>query len=114
MRATLVELSSFQKYRADYLTDDEYRLLQEEMLANPEMGDLIKGTGGLRTLRFADKRRNKGKRGGLRVIYYYWVGGTQFWMFTLYDKDEMSDLSSAERKAFAEMLQGETAQRSAR
>jgi hypothetical protein len=78
MRATFVELSSFQKYRADYLTDDEYRLLQEEMLANPEMGDLIKGTGGLRKLRFADKRGNKGKRGGLRVIYYYWVGGTQF------------------------------------
>jgi len=82
--------------------------------AKPDAGDLIQGTGGLRKLRFADKRRNKGKRGGLRVIYYYWGGGLQFWMFTLYDKDEMSDLTSDERKILARMLDAEIAQRSAR
>lgn len=114
MRAIFVELSPFQKYRSDYLTDDEYRLLQEGMLANPDAGDVIKGAGGLRKLRVADKRRNKGKRGGLRVIYYYWVEGTQFWLFTLYDKDEMADLSSAERKALAELLAEEIAQRGAK
>jgi|ERR1700679_853015 hypothetical protein len=103
MRAIFVELAPFRKYRSDYLTDDEYRLLQEEMLAKPDAGDLIQGTGGLRKLRFADKRRNKGKRGGL-----------QFWMFTLYDKDEMSDLTSDERKILARMLDAEIAQRSAR
>jgi len=48
------------------------------------------------------------------VIYYYWVGGPQFWMFTLYDKDEMSDLTSDERKELARMLEVEIAQRSAR
>ena len=35
-----------------------------------------------------DKRRGKGKRGGLRVIYFYWVRGLEFWLFTLYDKNE--------------------------
>ncbi|MEW6344953.1 MAG: toxin [Paraburkholderia sp.] len=114
MRAIFVELAPLRKYRSHYLSDDEYRFLQEQMLAKPDGGDLIKGTGGLRKLRFADKRRNKGKRSGLRVIYYYWVGGPQFWMFTLYDKDEMSDLTSDERKELARMLEVEIAQRSAR
>ncbi|WP_258187890.1 hypothetical protein [Trinickia symbiotica] len=65
---------------------------------------MIKGTGGLHKLRFGDKRRGKGKRGGLRVIYYYWVKGPEFWFFTLYGKDEMDDLSKAGREAFSELL----------
>jgi hypothetical protein len=65
-------------------------------------------------LRFGDKRRNKGKRGGLRVIYYYWIKGTQFWMFSVYDKDEMSDLSADERRAYAEILASEIRIRSTR
>ncbi|WP_244100195.1 hypothetical protein [Burkholderia anthina] len=73
---------------------------------------MIKGAGGLRKLRFADKRRQKGKRGDLPVIYYYWVSGYQFWLFTLYDKDEMADLSSDERKAFAKLLEREVTIRS--
>jgi hypothetical protein len=56
----------------------------------PEAGDLIPGTGGLRKLRVADPRRGKGR---LRVIYYRWDSGTQFWLFTVYDKDEMADLT---------------------
>jgi hypothetical protein len=114
MQATFVELPTFEKYRSGYLSDDEYRLLQEEMLRNPEAGDVIKGTGGLRKLRFGDKRRGKGKRGGLRVIYYYWITGTQFWMFSVYDKDEMADLTAKERSAFAEMLANEIRIRSTR
>lgn len=62
-------------------------------MLNPEAGPLISGTGGLRKLRFADEQRGKGKRGGLRVIYYWWEAGLQFWLFTIYDKDESSDLS---------------------
>ncbi|BBU68849.1 MAG: hypothetical protein KAZ37_02260 [Rhodocyclaceae bacterium] len=60
-------------------------------MATPEAGDVIEGTGGLRKLRYADATRGKGKRGGLRVIYYWWVSGAQFWLFTLYNKDEMVD-----------------------
>ena len=54
-----------------------------------------------------DPRRGKGKRGGLRVIYYWWDGGLQFWLFTLYDKDEMDDLSPDEKKALKSMLKME-------
>jgi hypothetical protein len=107
MKALFVELPAFAKYRADYLDDDGFRGLQEAMLKNPEAGDVIEGTGGLRKLRHGDPRRGKGKRGGLRVIYYWWDGGRQFWLFTLYDKDELSDLNADEKKVLKKMLKAE-------
>ena len=107
MKALFVELPAFAKYRADYLDDEGFRGLQQSMLKNPEAGDVIEGTGGLRKLRHGDPRRGKGKRGGLRVIYYWWDGGPQFWLFTLYDKDEMADLTPAECKALKHLLKTE-------
>lgn len=83
-------------------------------MLNPEAGALIPGTGGLRKLRFADERRGKGKRGGLRIIYYWWYTGSQFWLFTVYDKDEMSDLTVPQRKALKEMIKKELEARSKR
>jgi len=80
-------------------------------MKNPEAGDVIEGTGGLRKLRYGDKRRGKGKRGGLRVIYYWWDGGAQFWLFTLYGKDEMDDLNAKEKRAFRDGLKAELEQR---
>lgn len=107
MKAVFVELPAFTRYRADYLGDEGFRGLQEVMMKNPKAGDVIKGTGGLRKLRYSDPRRGKGKRGGLRVIYYWWDGGLQFWLFTLYDKNEMADLSPDEKKALKGILQVE-------
>ena len=77
------------------------------MLKYPEVGNVIEGTGGLRKLRHGDPRRGKGKSGGLRLIYYWWDGGKQFWLFTLYDKDEMEDLSADEKKTLKKMLKAE-------
>ena len=107
MKALFVELPAFAKYRADYLDDEGFRGLQQSLLKNPEAGDVIEGTGGLRKLRHSDQRRGKGKRGGLRVIYYWWDGGRQFWLFTLYDKDEMENLSADEKKVLKGMLKAE-------
>ena len=107
MKATFVELPAFFRHRASYLDDEAFRGLQEAMMMNPEAGDMIEGTGGLRKLRHGDSRRGKGKRGGLRVIYYWWDGHAQFWLFTLYDKDEATDLSPAEKKALKSMLKAE-------
>lgn len=107
MHATFIELPPFVRYRSDYLDDQSYRALQNELMKYPEAGDVIPGTGGLRKLRYTDRNRGKGKRGGLRVIYYWLVAADQFWMFTLYDKDEASDLSSVERKALSAMLKRE-------
>ncbi len=107
MKAVFVELPAFERHRADYLTDDSLRELQNLLMQHPEAGDPMPDTGGLRKLRFADARRGKGKRGGLRVIYYWWVVGLQFWLFTLYDKDEMADLTPQQRKALKAMIKME-------
>ena len=107
MNATFVELPPFEKVRASYLDDDAYLALQNGLMANSQAGDVIEDTGGLRKLRQPDPRRGKGKRGGLRVIYYLWLGGGQFWLFTVYDKDEMADLSPQQRKALKAMIKAE-------
>lgn len=92
-----VELPAFARLRADYLDDEAYRSLQSVLLACPTTGSVIEGTGGLRKARFGDARRGKGKRGGLRVIYHWWQAGQQIWLFTLYDKDEATDLTASQR-----------------
>jgi mRNA-degrading endonuclease RelE of RelBE toxin-antitoxin system len=107
MKAVFIELPAFERRRADYLDDDAFRRLAQLLMKHPEAGDPIPDTGGLRKLRFADARRGKGKRGGLRVIYYWWDAGFQFWLFTLYDKDEMADLTPQQRKALKAMIKAE-------
>ena len=107
VKAVFVELPPFEHYRAEYLDDDGFQRLQRLLMLNPEAGPLIPGTGGLRKLRFGDERRGKGKRGGLRVIYYWWDAGLQFWLFTIYDKDEMADLSKSQREMLKQMIKKE-------
>lgn len=95
MKALFVELPPFERHRESYLDDVGYRALQAMLMTEPESGDVMEGTGGLRKTRVPDPRRGKGKRGGLRVIYYWWSEGRQFWLFTLYGKDEVTDLTAA-------------------
>jgi len=107
VKAVFVELPAFERYRADYLDDAALAALQQALMKNPEAGEVMEGTGGLRKTRFADARRGKGKRGGLRVIYYWWSAGMQFWLYTLYGKGEMADLTPKQRKALKTMLKME-------
>lgn len=94
-----VETPSFTRHVADYLDDDAYSLLQNALVENPDCGDLMPGTGGFRKMRWADPRRGKGRRGGLRVIYYHFESYQQIWLMMAYDKNEMNDLSSDEKRA---------------
>ena len=112
MRALFVELPAFERRRQLFLDDRQFADLQQQLLANPESGDLIEGTGGLRKARFVDARRQKGKRGGLRVVYFWWAAGCQFWLFTVYDKDEADDLTPSERRALRNMVKHELEARS--
>jgi hypothetical protein len=61
----------------------------------------------LRTLAEGSVAQFLGKRGGLRVIYYYWNGGPEFWLFTLYGKNEITDLSPKQRAELKERMKGE-------
>jgi hypothetical protein len=108
-----LEAPAFTRYVSGYLTDDEYRELQNRLAAAPEHGDVIPGTGGFRKLRWTDPRRGKGRRGGLRVIYYYFPGERQIWLITLYDKDEASDLTPKERQALKSAIESEIRARQA-
>jgi hypothetical protein len=65
---TFVETKLFTDLVSDYFTDDEYAVLQNAIVANPEAGDVIRGSGGVRKLRWGVAGR--GKRGGVRIIYY--------------------------------------------
>ena len=112
MDALFVELPPFERYRTEYLDDEAFRALQLLLLRNPEAGDVIQGTGGLRKMRFADERRQKGKRGGIRIIYYWWTGHAQFWLFTLYGKDVQDDLNTTQKKALKRLLDAELQARS--
>jgi hypothetical protein len=67
MKAVFIELPAFERHRRGYLDDEAFSRLQQTLMGNPETGEVIEGTGGLRKMRFADARRAKGKRGGLRV-----------------------------------------------
>ncbi|AIK17535.1 type II toxin-antitoxin system RelE/ParE family toxin [Glaesserella parasuis] len=104
MNVAFVELPPFEEYRKKYLDDDSFRLLQNELLKFPDKGELIQGTGGLRKLRIVDIIRQKGKRGGARVIYYYYVRGKQVWLFHAYNKNQQDDLSNEERVVLANTL----------
>lgn len=107
MKAVFLELPPFERYRAQYLDDEAFRTFQAGLLRNPEAGDVIPGAGGLRKVRFVDERRQKGKRGGIRVIYYWWLEGAQFWLFTLYGKGVQDDLDEAQKKVLRRLLKAE-------
>src|SRR4030067_1967203 len=104
MKATFIELPPFERHRQSYLNDESFREFTQVLKKNPEAGDVIEGTGGLRKVRYADEKRGKGKRGGLRVIYYWWLSGKQFWLFTVYKKEEMNDLTAVRHKNPKEIL----------
>jgi hypothetical protein len=108
-----IEGPAFTRHVPDYLADDEYRALQSELAREPEKGDLMPGTGGFRKLRWADPRRGKGRRGGLRVIYYHFVSSQQVWLMTLYDKDEAADLTPREKKTLKAAIEAELQARQA-
>jgi hypothetical protein len=102
-----IEAPAFTRHVSEYMADDEYRELQDQLARNPELGNLMPGTGGFRKLRWADERRGKGRRGGLRIIYYYFSADQQIWLMTLYSKDEASDLTPNERKALKSAIEAE-------
>jgi hypothetical protein len=98
-----IETSIFTKKHPQYLSDDEYRELQNFLINKPNAGDLIQGTGGLRKLRWS--LGNKGKQGGVRIIYYWQLAKEQIYFMTLYSKNEKVDLSPQDKKIIKQMLE---------
>src|SRR6266498_2213125 len=97
-----IETSNFTKLIYTYLTDDEYLGLQGFLLKYPEAGDVVPGSGGVRKLRWAIS--GKGKRGGVRVIYYFKKQDDEIWMLTLYSKSQTENIPSHILKRIAEEI----------
>lgn len=72
------------------------------------------GTGWFRKVRWADARRGKGRRGGLRIIYYHFKSHDQIWLMTLYDKNEASELTAKDKKALRASIENELETRATR
>jgi len=98
-----IESKLFEKLRTKYLDDESYRALQNFLIEQPLCGDVIQGTGGLRKLRWS--ANGKGKRGGLRTIYLYITEKSHIHFLTLYTKNEVSDLTSDEKKILKRIVE---------
>ena len=85
-----IETSVFTKLITTMLSDNDYRLLQDDIAKNPQTGDLIPGGGGIRKLRFA--LPGKGKRGGARLIYYWQTSNNKIYMLLAYAKANKENL----------------------
>ena len=89
-----IETPTFTRQILALLPDDDYRGLQSELMENPERGDIIKGGGGVRKVRYA--AMGHGKRGGIRVIYYWLRDDGQIYMLLAYPKSEKDNLTDKE------------------
>ena len=97
-----IETSVFTKLIYTYLTDDEYVGLQGFMLKYPEAGNLVPGSGGVRKLRWAIT--GKGKRGGVRVIYYFKKQDNEIWLLTIYSKSQVENIPAHILRQIAEEI----------
>lgn len=109
-----IEAPAFTLLLPSYLSDDQYRGLQEALLSNPDAGAVMPHTGGFRKMRWPDPRRGKGTRGGLRVIYYHFSEDAQIWFMTLYGKDELKDLTPTQKRTLKAAINAERQARLAR
>lgn len=101
----IVETSVFTRQVLSLLEEEEYRRLQTVLVAHPEIGKIIPGSGGLRKLRWGAQGR--GKRGGVRIIYYWVVRQDRILMLLIYGKNEQDDLTADQLKVLRKIVEEE-------
>lgn len=99
----IIETPIFTKLINELMSDDEYRALQEALIMRPELGVVIKNSGGLRKLRWS--LQGRGKSGGVRVIYYWMNADEQLYMLLAYAKNEQENLTNAQLSALRAIVQ---------
>ena len=100
-----VETPIFTRQVQDLLSEDLYRELQEDLRKHPDAGSKIRGSGGLRKLRWGIE--GQGKSGGVRIIYYWVVTQDRIFMVYMYPKSKQDDLSSEQLKALKKTVEKE-------
>lgn len=102
MRYEFIESSLFASMVYDYLSEDDYRAFQQFLMEHPAAGDVVKGSGGVRKVRWA--RAGSGKSGGVRVCYYIRNRAGQLLLLVIYAKSVRASLSGAVLKQLKELL----------
>lgn len=97
------ETSVFTRQIEELISPEAYREFQQELIFNPTAGDVIKGGGGLRKIRWKSTRG--GKRGGIRIIYYWQKSEEEIYLLLAYGKNEKDDLSSRELKILRTLME---------
>ena len=100
---TFVESPLFTKQVHDYLTDTEYGGFQEYLAANSDMGDVVRGSGGVRKIRWS--RRGTGKSGGVRVLYFARTEAGQIWLLLIYAKSAVDSIPGHILKTLKEEME---------
>lgn len=101
----IVETTVFMRQVQKLLSDEEYRQLQTALIVRPDMGAIIRGSGGLRKVRW--RLRGQGKRGGIRVIYFWAVEQDRLLMLLMYPKNVKGDLTPAQLKMLRQAVEAE-------
>lgn len=101
----IVETSIFTRRVRELLRDEDYRLLQLYLAAQPDAGMIIKGSGGLRKVRWS--LGATGKRGGVRLIYYWSKSQDRLLMLLVYPKSQRDDLTRAQLNVLRQVVEGE-------
>ena len=99
----IIETPIFTKAIQSLMSDDDYRQLQSTLVIRPDMGDIIRGSGGLRKLRW--RLPGRGKRGGVRVIYYWAMSREEIWMLLAYAKAQKEDLTPQQLKVLRRIVE---------
>jgi hypothetical protein len=101
----IVETPVFTRRVLKLMSDEDYRALQQRLVANPEVGALIRCSGGLRKVRWASAGR--GKRGGVRAIYYWHRAREMLLMLLIYGKNEQDDLTPEQLRTLKSLVEKE-------
>lgn len=101
---SFIETKLFSRLLGEYLSDDQYAELQAALAEAPERGALVAGSGGVRKLRWSQPGR--GKRGGVRVIYYAKTREGVIWMLTIYAKNEEQSIPAHVLRKMKEEIDG--------
>ena len=101
----IIESPAFTRIIAAILDEEDYRAMQNALVEDPALGAVIPGGGGLRKARWGMEGR--GKRGGMRVIYYWWTGKDRIYLLFAYPKNVQTDLSREQIRRLAEIMEEE-------
>ena len=101
----IIETTIFTKRIRSLLKEEEYRNLQNELIFNPDKGKVIRGSGGLRKIRWGIS--GKGKSGGIRIIYYWIIRKETILMLLVYSKNEQDNLTSEQLKILKTLVEKE-------